>query len=159
MRVVQIHGQVQHSTITCESFKSTGRFNTPPSAKSKSSIACESFKSTGRFNTPPSPSGILAWDITSFPALLRCWTVGATGEPESDTKTSPSLAALDKVFFALLVSNLGVIKGVFACLGGRCLGVTRAVLGPFLEDFTAGPLFSFLGSSGQSLLRFACVKL
>ena len=80
--------------------------------------------------------------ITSH-SRLKCFTENSIDLPESDTNTSPSLAALDKVFFALLVSNFGVIIGVLACLGGRCLGVTREVFGPFLEDFAAEPLFSF----------------
>ena len=70
--------------------------------------------------------------------------------PESDTKISPALAALDTDLMTLLVSNFGVIIGVLACLGGRCLGVTRDdapfvpvffLVGLFL--FTAGVLFSF----------------
>ena len=77
-----------------------------------------------------------------------------TGLPESDTKTSPAFAALLTDLIILLVSNLGVIIGVLACLGGSCLGVTidDEVLPPLLPVpflvvlfflLTDGVLFSF----------------
>ena len=77
-----------------------------------------------------------------------------TGLPESDTNTSPAFAALLTDLITLLVSNLGVIIGVLACLGGSCLGVTidDEVLPPLLPVpflvvlfflLTDGVLFSF----------------